>query len=171
MESPRADLSELAIAVTFCSRSRYRRGSCHGATSRIVNGTEEMAHIEMLATAVALDLEDAPVSLQEEGALPVPNSHPQSEEHRRFSYAFIDPRVGPDAQPLAGRYTHGASLDGKGEFSIENAAPLGDEPMLGEGVPRARCSAAPLGVRAGAVSCTSPGHVHVVPAMIWSNVT
>jgi Mn-containing catalase len=31
-------------------------------------GTEEMGHIEMLATAVALNLEKAPTSLQEEGA-------------------------------------------------------------------------------------------------------
>lgn len=49
--------------------------------------------------------------------LPIPNSFPQSDENQRFSYAFVDPRVG-DAEPLTGRFAQGRSLDGRGEFAV-----------------------------------------------------
>jgi Mn-containing catalase len=64
-----------------------------------------------------------------EQELPIPNSFPQSDENQRFSYVFVDPRVG-DAEPLTGRFTHGRSLDGRGEFSVVSAEPPGQEPQL-----------------------------------------
>jgi Mn-containing catalase len=63
-------------------------------------------------------------------ALPIPNSFDQSLEKQEFSYAFF----GTDKDgnpPPAGRYTAGASLDGKGQFTAVQAAPMGDEPVLG----------------------------------------
>lgn len=61
--------------------------------------------------------------------LPIPNSFPQSDENQRFSYAFVDPRVG-DAEPLTGRFAQGRSLDGRGEFAVVPAEPYGQEPQL-----------------------------------------
>jgi len=53
-----------------------------------------------------------------------------------FSYVLIDPRVGPDARPLTGRFAAGPSLDGHGEFSVRAAEPLGQAPMLAPPIPR-----------------------------------
>ena len=81
--------------------------------------------------------------------LPIPNSHPESEEHREFSYVFIDPRVG-DATPLEGRFTEGPSIDGKGEFTLRPAEPHGREPSLAPPDPRGGAQTEQLtGVAAG----------------------
>jgi Mn-containing catalase len=62
-------------------------------------------------------------------ALPIPNSFPQEQEQQEFSYAFVNTFT--DGVPMEqGRWCKGPSPDGKGEFSIANAAPLGPEPML-----------------------------------------
>jgi Mn-containing catalase len=62
-------------------------------------------------------------------ALPIPNSFSQEQEKSEFSYAFLtygaDGVVDPE-----GRWTHGQSIDGRGEFRTEPARPLGDEPVL-----------------------------------------
>ena len=65
-----------------------------------------------------------------EAQLPMPNSFPQAQEASGFNYVFLDTRVGPDVQPIEGRFTHGPSLDGRGEFSVRNAEPHGTEPTL-----------------------------------------
>ena len=65
-----------------------------------------------------------------EGQLPIPNSFPQTEEAQGFGYVFVDPRVGPDAQPLTGRFADSPSIDGKGRHQVVAAQPLGDEPVL-----------------------------------------
>jgi len=61
--------------------------------------------------------------------LPIPNSFPQSEENGEFSYTFFSTGI-DGATPPSGRFTEGASLDGKGEFTIIKAQPLGQEPVL-----------------------------------------
>jgi Mn-containing catalase len=61
-------------------------------------------------------------------ALPIPNSFDQSKEQSQFSYAYFGHRI--DGQVPAGRWTEGASLDGKGQFSAMRSEPLGGEPML-----------------------------------------
>ena len=226
---------EIRVMMQYLFQAWGSRGPKKYRDMLLATGTEEIAHIEMLATAVALNLEGAPLSLQEDGArdplvgavlggmnlrhvlstglaatpenangvpfnashvyasgnlaadmysnvtaeatgrtlavrlynatddagmrdmlafliardtmhqqqwlavieelggpteqLPIPNSFPQSQEHQRFSYVFVDPRVG-DAAPLSGRFTEGPSLDGKGEYSIVLAEPHGQEPQL-----------------------------------------
>jgi Mn-containing catalase len=226
---------EIRVMMQYLFQAWGSRGPKKYRDMLLATGTEEIAHIEMLATAVALNLEGAPLSLQEDGArdplvgavlggmnlrhvlstglaatpenangvpfnashvyasgnlaadmyanvtaeatgrtlavrlynatddagmrdmlafliardtmhqqqwlavieelggpteqLPIPNSFPQSQEHQRFSYVFVDPRVG-DAAPLSGRFTEGPSLDGKGEYSIVMAEPHGQEPQL-----------------------------------------
>ena len=69
-----------------------------------------------------------------EGTLPIPNSFPQSEEHKQFNYNFFATGV-DGAPPEAGRWTQGPSLDGKGEFSVFMNKPMGDEPVLGPARP------------------------------------
>jgi Mn-containing catalase len=52
-----------------------------------------------------------------------------NEENREFSYVFLTSSV--DGAPnVAGRYTEGASLDGKGTFTVQQNRPLGQEPKL-----------------------------------------
>ena len=67
-------------------------------------------------------------------ALPIPNSFPQSKENQEFSYAFISPNIDGSGTP-SGRWTHGPSLDGHGEFSVIKAQPYGQEPKLAPPVP------------------------------------
>jgi Mn-containing catalase len=225
---------EIRVCLQYLFQGWGNRGPDRYKDMLLNTGTEEIGHIEMLATAVALNLEGAPLSLQEDGArdsmvravmggmnlrhilstglaatpenangvpfnashvyasgnlaadmfanvtaessgralavrlynmtddpgmkdmfqfliardtmhqqqwlavieelgvsdqLPIPNSHPQNEEHRQFSYVFLDTRVG-DAAPLEGRFTGGPSLDGRADFSIQMAEPHGREPQL-----------------------------------------
>ncbi|SER09922.1 Mn-containing catalase [Faunimonas pinastri] len=69
-----------------------------------------------------------------EGALPIPNSFPQSQEDQRHSYDFFATAADGSA-PAAGRWTHGPSMDGKGEFTVFQNQPLGQEPVLGPARP------------------------------------
>jgi Mn-containing catalase len=125
---------------------------------RLYNMTDDAGMKDMLQFLIARDTmhQNQWLAVIEElgghqGALPIPNSHPQSAEHRRFSYAFVDPRVGSDATPIEGRFTHGRSLDGKGEFTIENAAPLGDVPQLAAPDPRGGAQTQQMTAAAGVV--------------------
>ncbi|MCU1289884.1 MAG: Mn-containing catalase [Acidobacteria bacterium] len=71
-----------------------------------------------------------------ENILPIPNSFPQSEEVQNVSYAFVATGI-DGARVPEGRFTKGQSLDGKGEFSVMQAAPLGQEPQLAPPMPQA----------------------------------
>ena len=55
----------------------------------------------------------------------MPNSFPQEQEANRFSYAYFGHRI--DKQIPMGRWTEGASLDGKGKFEPMISEPLGQE--------------------------------------------
>ena len=69
-----------------------------------------------------------------EGALPVPNSFPQSQEDNTHNYQFFDTGVDGSSAP-EGRWTSGRSLDGKGEYSVFKNRPMGEEPVLGPARP------------------------------------
>lgn len=82
-------------------------------------------------------------------ALPIPNSFDQREEHQRFSYSFMG--TGRDSEPLPeGRFSHGPSLDGKGEFTSGRFEPLGEEPVLGPARPLSGAQAEQIGMPPGA---------------------
>jgi Mn-containing catalase len=66
--------------------------------------------------------------------LPIPNSFPQSQENTDFSYVFLTSSV-DGAPPLSGRFTSGPSLDGNGQFTVQQNRPLGEEPTLAPPVP------------------------------------
>ncbi|HEY0780334.1 MAG TPA: manganese catalase family protein [Gemmatirosa sp.] len=105
--------------------------------ARLWHMTEDHGMKDMLAFNIARDTmhqQQWLAVIEELGGyeeqLPMPNSNPAASEHKEHSYVFYDPRIGDDVQPLTGRYTHGRSLDGKGEYSVRPAKPFGDEPTL-----------------------------------------
>ncbi|UOQ54997.1 manganese catalase family protein [Hymenobacter cellulosivorans] len=233
---------EIRVCLQYLFQAWGNRGPVKYRDMLLETGTEEMAHIEMLATAVALNLEGAPTSLKDEmakdkmigavlggmdprhflssglaamavdangvpfngswvvgsgntaadmyanvmaestgrvlatrlwemtddpgmkdmlsfliardtmhqnqwlavleelggvqGIHPIPNSFPQSQEVQDFNYAFVSTYINSgDGSTPAGRWTEGQSIDGKGEFHIKKAQPLGGEPKLAPPVP------------------------------------
>lgn len=241
---------EIRVALQYFFQAWGSRGPAKYRDLLLNTATEELAHIEMLATAVALNLETAPLSLQEEAAadpiggsvlsgmnmrhilstglaalpensngvpfnashvyasgnaaadmlanvtaessgrvlatrlynmtddpgmkdmlsfliardtmhqqqwlaaiedmggmaesLPVPDSFPQEKEQAEFSYAFVNCFV-DGVPPPQGRWSSGASLDGKGEFSTVVGEPLGQEPMLADPRPDSGAQTAQMG--------------------------
>ncbi len=71
-----------------------------------------------------------------QGVLPIPNTFPQADEYKEFSYTFLTTRL-DGASDVSGRFTSGPSLDGRGEFSVRQAQPLGQEPALAPPIPQA----------------------------------
>ena len=59
---------EIRVCLQYLFQAWGTRGPVKYRDMLMETGTEEIAHIEMLATAVALNLEGAPLSLQEEMA-------------------------------------------------------------------------------------------------------
>lgn len=64
------------------------------------------------------------------GALPIPNSFPQELEDSANAYNFYA-TAADGSPPPTGRWTSGPSVDGKGEFSVFQNKPMGEEPVLG----------------------------------------
>jgi Mn-containing catalase len=59
---------EIRVCLQYLFQAWGARGPAKYRDMLLETGTEEIGHIEMLATAVALNLENAPLSLQEEMA-------------------------------------------------------------------------------------------------------
>ena len=59
---------EMRVCLQYLFQAWNARGPKKYRDMLLDTGTEEMAHIEMLSTAVALNLEGAPLAMQEEGA-------------------------------------------------------------------------------------------------------
>ncbi|MDX5480989.1 MAG: manganese catalase family protein, partial [Hymenobacteraceae bacterium] len=59
---------EMRVCMQYLFQAWNMRGNDRYRQMLLETGTEEIAHIEMLATAVALNLEGAPLSLKEEMA-------------------------------------------------------------------------------------------------------
>ncbi|WP_237477836.1 manganese catalase family protein [Lichenibacterium dinghuense] len=103
---------------------------------RLYEATNDAGMREMLAFNVARDTMHQQQwlavieELGEKAHLPMPNSWDQSKETQKYSYAFFG-SAADGTPPMAGRWTQGPSLDGKGEFSVMQNAPMGEEPVLG----------------------------------------
>ncbi|MBV9786870.1 MAG: manganese catalase family protein [Chloroflexi bacterium] len=104
--------------------------------TRLYNLTDDAGMKDMLSFLIARDTMHQQQWLAvieelggHEGVLPIPNSFPQAKENTEFSYAFVSTGVDGIAPPQ-GRFNTGPSLDGKGEFNIRRAVPLGQEPKL-----------------------------------------
>ena len=64
-----------------------------------------------------------------QGTLPIPNSFPQEAELVEVSYDYFF--HGIEGVPVPeGRFTQGASLDGRDEYRLRVSVPMGEEPRL-----------------------------------------
>ena len=94
---------------------------------RLYNMTDDPGMKDMLSFLIARDTmhqQQWMAVVEELGgprAFPIPNSFPQEQENREFSYAFIG-TMKDGSPPPQGRWTQGPSLDGKGQFSAQAGA-------------------------------------------------
>jgi Mn-containing catalase len=109
---------------------------------RLFNMTNDPGMKDMLSFLIARDTmhQNQWLAALEElggaaGAFPIPNSFPQEQEKQEFSYAFLGFQA-DGSDPVAGRWSQGSSVDGKGEFtSMPMTAALGQKPVLGPAKP------------------------------------
>ena len=78
------------------------------------------------------------------GAFPIPNSFPQDQEKTDFSYAYLGFQA-DGSEPVAGRWSDGQSIDGKGEFTAQPMQPLGEKPDLGAARPQSGAQSEQIG--------------------------
>jgi Mn-containing catalase len=108
---------------------------------RLYNMTNDPGMKDMLSFLIARDTMHQNqwlAALEElggmEGAFPIPNSFPQEQEKTDFSYVYLGFQ-NDGSEPAGGRWSEGASIDGKGEFTTRVMEPLGGEPKLGPAKP------------------------------------
>lgn len=108
--------------------------------TRLYNATADAGMKDMLSFLIARDSMHQNQWLAvieelggKEGALPIPNSFPRENEDVANAYNFYATSV--DGSYPAGRYTEGPSMDGKGEFTVFQNKPMGEEPVLGPARP------------------------------------
>ena len=106
--------------------------------TRLYHATDDAGMKEMLAFNIARDTmhqEQWLAVLEELGPahLPVPNSFPQSKENSEFNYSFLITTTDGIGSQQNQPWTSAAAPDGKGEFNVKLAAPLGTVPDLGFG--------------------------------------
>jgi Mn-containing catalase len=78
------------------------------------------------------------------GALPIPNSFPQEKEHQGHNYDFFA-TASDGSVPAPARWNEGPSIDGKGQFTVFQNEPMGDEPVLGPARPDSGAQAEQIG--------------------------
>jgi len=105
--------------------------------TRLYNMTDDPGMKDMLSFLIARDTMHQQqwlavlAELEEQGGvLPIPNSFPQNLENQDVNYLFLGTHIDPNAPIPQGRWTQGASLDGKSRFAAAHAMPLGQEPVL-----------------------------------------
>ncbi|MCW1411849.1 manganese catalase family protein [Rhizobium sp. 1AS11] len=109
---------------------------------RLFNMTNDPGMKDMLSFLIARDTMHQNqwlAALEELGGtssvFPIPNSFPQEQEKPEFSYTFLGFQA-DGSDPVAGRWSQGSSIDGKGEFnSMPMTAALGQKPVLGPAKP------------------------------------
>ncbi|MDN2564908.1 manganese catalase family protein [Aquibium sp. A9E412] len=109
--------------------------------SRLYHMTDDAGMKDMLSFLIARDTmhqQQWLAVIEELGGmekqLPVPNSTPQDNEATEHSYYFLNTSL--DEPTPEGRWTSGASLDGRGKFSArDKPEPLGQKPDLGKARP------------------------------------
>jgi Mn-containing catalase len=122
------------VADMYCNIAAESTGRV--LACRLHDATVDPGMKEMLAFLVARDTmhQQQWLAVIEElggkAGLPIPNSWDQAKEAQKFSYAFIG-SAADGTPPPAGRWSQGPSIDGKGEFTVMQNAPMGQEPVLG----------------------------------------
>jgi len=119
--------------------------------TRLYNAAHDPGMRDMLSFMIARDTmhQQQWLAVIEElgghaGTLPIPNSFPQEKENQKFNYNFFSTSA-DGSPPPAGRWTQGPSLDGKGEFSVVQNQPMGEEPVLGPARPDSGAEAQQIG--------------------------
>lgn len=118
---------------------------------RLYNMTDGAGMKDMLSYLIARDTmhQNQWLAALEElggmtGAFPIPNSFPQDQEKTDFSYAYLGFQA-DGSEPVAGRWSDGQSIDGKGEFTAQPMQPLGEEPNLGAARPQSGAQSEQIG--------------------------
>ncbi|WP_267348385.1 manganese catalase family protein [Sphingomonas sp. GM_Shp_2] len=75
--------------------------------------------------------------------LPVPNSFPQGMEDQANNYNFY--ATAADGSVPEGRWTSGPTIDGRGDFTVFQNKPLGEEPILGPARPDSAAQSQQIG--------------------------
>lgn len=106
---------------------------------RLYEMTDDPGMKEMLSFLIARDTmhQEQWLAVIEEldQPLPAPSDFPESEQVQQYARSFFVHSNAP--VPLNSRFTQGPSLDGKGEFSVFQAVPLGQTPTLAPPPPQA----------------------------------
>lgn len=118
---------------------------------RLYNMTDDTGMKDMLQYLIARDTmhQNQWLAALEElggmtGAFPIPNSFPQDQEKTDFSYAYLGFQA-DGSEPVAGRWSDGQSIDGKGEFTAQPMQPLGEKPDLGAARPQSGAQSEQIG--------------------------
>ncbi len=107
--------------------------------TRIYNAAHDQGMKDMLHYMIARDTmhqQQWLAVIEELGGteqLPIPNSFPQADEDQRNNYNFYATSL--NGTVPQGRWTSGPSIDGRGEFTVFENKPLGQEPVLGPARP------------------------------------
>jgi Mn-containing catalase len=107
--------------------------------TRLYELTDDPGMKEMLSFLIARDTmhQNQWMAVLEElkdMGMPAPSDFPQEQENQEFSYAFLQHSNAP--VPDDARWASGPSVDGKGEFRVEPAQPLGEVPTLAAAPPQ-----------------------------------
>jgi Mn-containing catalase len=94
--------------------------------------------------------------LGDEAALPIPNSFPQEQEDQANNYNFYVTSL--DGSYPEGRWTAGASIDGRGAFTVFRNAAMGEEPVLGPARPDSGAQAEQIGEAPRTMAASPPSH-------------
>lgn len=126
-------------ADMYCNVAAEATG--RALATRLYHMTDDPGMKDMLQFNIARDTmhqEQWLAVLEELGPshLPIPNSFPQAEEKSEFAYNFLITTTDGNPGTQAGQpWTTGTAPDGKGQFTVSVATPLGDVPNLGFGRP------------------------------------
>lgn len=143
-----AALPSDANGVPFCASHVYASGNIAAdmyanvtaessgrvLAVRLYNMTDDPGMKDMLSFLIARDTmhqQQWLAAIEEMGglaALPIPNSFPQEQENRDFSYVYLGHMT--DGSIPTGRWSEGPSMDGTAEFSARISEPLGGKPQL-----------------------------------------
>jgi Mn-containing catalase len=119
-------LADFRFNVTAESQGRLQ-------VCRLYNMTEDKGVRDMLSFLIARDTMHqnqwlaAIQELEEEGfdETPVPNSFPPSLQNQTVAYQFLDASEGSESE--RGRWAHGPSVDGKGQFEYHPLRPMTED--------------------------------------------
>jgi Mn-containing catalase len=122
--------------------------------TRLWEMTDDPGMKDMLSFLIARDTMHqnqwmAVLEEQKDMGLPVPPDFPQEEEKQEFAYDFF---VHSDGEiPSDARWTSGPSVDGKGEFGVREAEPMGDIPKLAPAEARPELHSTPIPAADGGI--------------------